>query len=177
MYNKFSTKCKKIFDTEKEDIILDDDNNRLKELFGKRISEEYRYILEKHGGAYIKDDYYIHAVERTPLTDSEGWDSIILFYPVHGEDNIFKQYEMYSKQLPEEYIPIGEMDGGNLVCVRKNAGQIYAWIHDTEDKDIFLIGKNMRKVILSFQKVKKEYNDLSDGLVSVKLSDDFYKLL
>ena len=35
----------------------------------------------------------------------------------------------------------------------------------------------MRKVILSFQKVKKEYNDLSDGLVSVKLADDFYKLL
>ena len=71
--------------------------------------------------------------------------------------------------MPEQFVPIASIDGGNLLCMNRNTGYVYIWIHDNEEKDVYYAAESIAELILNFKKSKEDYDNL--GIVNMQLSD------
>lgn len=172
MNQQYAEKCREIFEGTQEMQDIKAELKRFQEYFGFQVSAEYQYILERYAGIYIRENYGFQALEKTPLTDESGFDVLSYFFPLKDRNNIFDKYRMYERQLPVDLIPIGELDGGNLLCLDQVSNGIYIWIHDEEGRNIHLVQKSMQDFILSFREMKhKEYADL--GIVKAEFSPGF----
>lgn len=176
MNKQCEEKCREIFEREQEIQDIKTELKRLQEYFDFEVSTEYQYILERYTGVYIRENYGFKSLEKTPLTDEDGFDSVCLFFPLKDRNNIFAIYEMYKQQLPVNLIPIGELDGGNLLCLDRVTNGIYIWIHDEEGENTHLAQKNMYDFILSFRET--EYKENADlGIVKAEFSPEFLEAL
>lgn len=145
-------KCNQIFENRRELSYSENEIGQFEEYFKITISEEYKYILQNYSGEYLKDDYEFKCIERTPLSDEDGYDGISFFFPLEGENNVYEIEKMYRKQLPFGFIPIGDVDGGNLLCFNKTTGGIFIWFHDQQDTNIYIVNNNMYDFINSIEK-------------------------
>lgn len=176
MNKQFARKCSEIFEREQEIQDIKIELKRFQEYFDYEVSTEYQYILERYTGIYIRENYGFKSLEKTPLTDENGFDAVSFFFPLKDRNNIFAKYEMYKQQLPMNLIPIGELDGGNLLCLNRVTNGIYIWIHDEAGRNTHLVQNNMYDFILSFREMEYEENaDL--GIVEAHFSPGFLEAL
>lgn len=42
-------------------------------------------------------------------------------------------YKSYLTRMPEEMIPLGAIDGGDLLCLNNETGEVYYWFHEEND--------------------------------------------
>jgi len=175
MEEQFKKKCSDIF--EKQNIIeySKETMNEIQVLFDYSIPAEYMYILENYADIYLREEYSFKPLIRTPLTNKDGFNRFSYFFSLHGRNSFFRIYEIYRQQLPEELLPIAEVDGGNLLCINKKTGYIYLWIHDEIDENIFLVNYDIVKFIFSIEEHISDIGDL--GLLKAEFSDDFLKTL
>lgn len=176
MDEQYTGKCREIFEKGQEVQDIKAELEQFQEYFDYEASEEYRFILERYAGSYIRVDYGIKSLERTPLTDQDGFDFVCCFFPVKGKHNVFSKYEVYQQQLPEDFIPIGELDGGNLLCLNRATGGIYTWVHDEPGRNMHLAQHNMHDFILSFEKMECRGN-ADSGIVEVSFAPSFLEAL
>lgn len=176
MDRQYTGKCNEIFEREREIQDIEPELEQLQEYFDLEVPAEYQYILERHTGIYIREDYGFKSLEKTPLTDENGFDTMSFFFPLKDRNSIFAVYEMYKQQLPVGLIPVGELDGGNLLCLNRVTNGIYVWIHDEEGRNTHLAQSSMYDFILSFRKTEHEKNaDL--GIVKAEFSPGFLEAL
>lgn len=173
---EYVSKCNDIFERECAIQDIKTELKRFQEYFDFEIPTEYQYILEKYSGIYIRENYGFKALEKTPLTDKNGFDAVLFFFPLKGRNNIFAKYEMYKQQLPIDLLPIGELDGGNLLCLNRVTNGIYVWIHDEEGKNTHLVQNNISDFIYSFKQLACETDD-DLGIVETKFSASFLEAL
>lgn len=65
-----------------------------------------------------------------------GEVSIVKFCPLSsGEDSIEQTYERYSGRVPDNWVPVAIAEGGNLLLVALENGQVFFWDHELEDYD------------------------------------------
>ncbi len=176
MNEHFIAKCNVLFENncKKEKIV--EELIKIQHSFEIEISEEYKYILENYAGICLKDNYGFKSLERTPLTDKKGYDSMMLFFPVTGKNNICEMYEVYKQQLPYNLIPIGELDGGNLLCINRLNYAIYIWIHDDIKEGVYLAQNSIVELIESFELLESTEN-LDLGIVETRFSASFLDAL
>ncbi|MDR1067949.1 MAG: SMI1/KNR4 family protein [Clostridiales Family XIII bacterium] len=48
-------------------------------------------------------------------------------------EDFASNYETYSHRMPKEMFPIGNIDGGDLLCINKITGEVYYWFHEEDD--------------------------------------------
>ncbi len=175
--NEFERKCYDIFDKNIDNAIDAKDWDRLTELFNGELDGEYKFVLDNFGGVYVKEGMGFKAIQKTPLATKDGMETFSFFSGVYGNDNIFKIQKLYLGQIPPNLLPIGCIDGGNLLCMDKYNKFIYIWIHDQVGNNVYLASKNLHDFVMSFQMGgnNADKNDL--GVVGVKCSQDFLKAL
>ncbi|MBE5894155.1 MAG: SMI1/KNR4 family protein [Lachnospiraceae bacterium] len=176
MNNQYIRKCKEIFEDKYEYELTEIKRKEYSEYFNFEMSEEYEYILENYAGKYIRDNFGFYSLEKTPLTDREGENKVSYFFPLEGKENIFSIYETYKSQLPLDFIPIGEMDGGNLLCVNKKNKSINIWIHDELNKNTYLVSENFESFIMSFKELVIN-RDINLGVVETRFSPQFLEAM
>lgn len=169
-------KCKEIFEEEHEREDIDEELKCIKNDLEVEVSAEHQYILERYAGEFIRENYEFKAIEKTPLTDKNGFDSVSFFFPLKGQDNIRDKYTTFKEQLPKELIPIAEMDGGNLICLNKVTNEIYSWVHDEIGENVHLVQKNMRDFVFAFEQSEDEKKD-DLGIVEAKFSPGLLEAL
>lgn len=65
-----------------------------------------------------------------------GQVSILKFCPLRsGEDSIEQAYEKYRERIPKTLIPVAVAEGGNLLLVSVENGEVFFWDHELEDYD------------------------------------------
>lgn len=127
------------------------------------FSETYKYFLLNYASCFIKDTYYFKSLENNPLTPTDGFESVGIFF---GKD-LLDEIELYGKEMNNQYIPIAESDGGDMLCIgigETIKDKVYFWSHDDENKfgkRFFLVANSFEQFIMSFEEKKKEKIDLS----------------
>ncbi len=171
--NDFEKKCYEIFEKENKEAIEGKDWERIAELFDKTIDDEYRWILDHFRDVFVKEEMNFKAVEKTPLATEDGWETFSYFFGVSGKENIFTAVDRYQGQLPADLIPIGSIDGGNLLCRNRNNPSIYIWLHDQAGKNVYLAGKSLKDFVMGFQRNQDCASCQKDlGVTGVRLSQE-----
>lgn len=177
MYTRTYNICKDIFENINKVDINDNDKRNFRMLTGKDIRGGYLCILENFSNVYLKENFGFKSKEKSPLAYPNGYDRFLDFIGIKGTQNIFKTLNMYKEQLPNNFIPIGNVDGGNLLCQNKDNGYIYIWIHDRDEANcVFLVNYSLVDFLQSIEKLpanKKE--DL--GIIRERFSNKFLQAL
>lgn len=176
MNNQYRSKCKEIFEEKCEYKLTDIKRMEYVKKFNIEISEEYQYILENYAGKYIRDNFGFNSLEKTPLTDKNGKNRMAYFFPLEGKENVYAVYEMYKSQLLLDFLPLGELDGGNLLCMSKKNKSIYIWIHDALNKNAYLVCENFESFIMSFKELRINH-DSNLGVVEARFSPKFLEAM
>lgn len=140
--------------------------------YGIILPKEYEEFLLDYGSGYIRDDYYYVALENTPLTPEDGYNSVDYFYGSDIEDNI----DVFLEELNGQLLPIADAGGGDFICIGvkgERKWKIYYWLHEGEssmtEENIYLIANNFQMFIQSFEEHSSE-NELDD--IELILDDD-----
>ncbi len=104
--------------------LSDEEITRAEWKLNVRFPLEYRIFLKKHNGG-----------RPTPDSFPYGTDFSILqvFYTIDdGPSNLFEQVEELREysHIPPEYLPVGNDDFGNLICLMlkgSDRGRVYFW--------------------------------------------------
>ncbi len=163
-----------IFEKKVDKSLTTEEKKILKKILGKKISEEYWTVIQNYAGVYIKEEVCFKSIEKSKLTSENGYDRINKFLEF---STILKTIEIYREQIPMEYIPIAEKDGGNFLCVDSKTGYIYIWVHDEiQNKNMFLVAKSFETFINSLERVENEEQE-EIRVVRSNFSSDFFDLL
>lgn len=92
--------------------------------------------------------------------------------------------DFYSGRIPEEYIPVAIVQGGNLLCMDTSSGFLYYWdheVHDTGANDddaepLNMVAGSLEDFIDELVTVTDEPQLKQEDIISVKKSDDFDEL-
>ncbi len=142
-----------------------------------KLPDEYKYFLEHYGECNFETDAVYRPIKSTPSVNSEGFQEISFFYGVGTEYDISKMLETYSQRIPEGFITIAELPGGNQLCMdsrpsSSNYGKIYLWDHENECdrgfENIYLVADHFSGFIDLFEK-EKEKSDRDDSIESFRL--------
>ncbi len=133
---------------------------------------EYEEFLLNYGSGYVKDDYYYTALENTPLTPENGYNSADYFYGSDIVDNI----DIFSEELNGQLLPIADAGGGDFICIGVKGEykqKVYYWTHEGEgcalEDNLYLIANTFGEFIQSFEEHSSEIN-LDD--IELILDDD-----
>lgn len=96
------------------------------------LTELYKkFLLEQNGGYPDKNCFVI--------SDDQGADNTNYFFRIKDEGyNMSWALDMYEGRMPEEFIPIADDPGGNLICLGIKGTyyeNIYFWDHEQESGD------------------------------------------
>jgi SMI1-KNR4 cell-wall len=94
---------------------------------GVELPGDYRRFLERPGGGYLEANFL------PPEADA----SVRYLYSAgpNDDDDIFDLVSAaaFYREIGRDYLPIGEDDGGNLVCLKvagQDRGSVWFWTHD-----------------------------------------------
>lgn len=84
------------------------------------------------GGAVVVDNgAKFKSDEQSPLNGKDGYRNLEVLYGLgKGKDSIEANVARYAGELPESFVPIGELAGGNLICVDGD-GAVQMWDHES----------------------------------------------
>lgn len=170
MDKEFTKKCKEIFDTKNEIIVKDEELDFVKKLLHESFTNEYKYIISFYAGVFLKDNYEIYSKYRTPMTDDEGTEPFLYFIGLEGKKNINTVYQQYKDRIQGNYVPIALAEGDNLVCIKRDTGEIGLWIHDDREEP-YIIHDSLEEMIMMVK--KRDDCEDEDGVVEMVVSDKF----
>jgi len=106
-------------------------NNQLIELKQKLdvdLPLDYREFLMGHNVAIP---------QRNIITKGTLTASITEFFGLCKSENsdILEVSNTFYNRVPVTVLPIARAEGGNLICLEKNTGQIFFWDHEEEAED------------------------------------------
>ena len=99
-------------------------------------------------------------------------------------ENFKSVYTIYLKRMPENMLPIGIIDGGDLLCMDNKTGEVYYWFHEEDDwgfegnkKYPTKVGDSLKKfldfLIPSEKPTKEELERVEKEGKTIHTSDDF----
>ncbi|WP_167333671.1 SMI1/KNR4 family protein [Paracidovorax oryzae] len=105
----------------------------LEGFLGLEIPDAYRIFLLNGNGAWSGGkDFDI---------SEQGATSLKYFFPLVSEnvvESLPYKIKLYKGRIPEEMLPIGSDDGGNLLLISlkgKDRGAVFFWDHEMEAED------------------------------------------
>jgi hypothetical protein len=148
------------------------DKNRVLEFEKKnnlKLPEDYiEFLIQYNGG---KPSVNILDV------DNFGQININLFFGIDlkvKETNLDFCFETFKNRIPIGLLPIGESEGGNIICISlyKEIGSIYFWDHEMEaDEGEKPDYTNMYKISDSFSSFIKRIEKFDPSKVEVNEQD------
>lgn len=134
--------------------------------------EDYRYYLSHYGNDYVKENLEFFPEKKLPASlqlESVEVDSLFGMYP--DENNLEDRMQDYESLLSAGFIPIGDLPGGDIICMEKDGTQIYFWFHDLEGENLFLVADSFESFVSDFRPVDpKEETNLDN--IDFTLDDD-----
>ena len=128
------------------------------------LPHDYKFYLQHYGNDYIKEAFRFLSAVELPEKTTDRTVEIDSFYGLYDdENNIENKIRFYKDILPDDLLPIGDLPGGDLVCLGTKGnklGKIYFWFHELEGENTVFMSESFETFILSFHKVDYEKNDL-----------------
>ncbi|GEM_PF-840965 len=184
-YAKIEKKLKEILDnalnTEKkehpEGEIID-----IQKKYNITLPLEYKLFVLKYGNSYIKDNIFYKAIEKSPWTPEDGFDSLGFFYGLENDSkDLRKMIEAYLGRISDNLIPIADCDGGNELCIGvkgNSKGKVYFWNHENQNvisaentKNLYLVAESFSDFVMSFE-VHERISKIDLDDVEIWLDDD-----
>ena len=116
-----------------------------------KLSNDYIHYLQFNGNSYMKDNYrYSPSYDISEVTRQDTFRVSCLFGLGSETEGLEEEVQSYLGILPNNLFPIGDLLGGNLVCMDKETGKIYLWYHDEpEGNDNFLSDDSFKQFIMN----------------------------
>ncbi|WP_240419725.1 SMI1/KNR4 family protein [Paenibacillus periandrae] len=162
---------------------------KIEQKYNIKLPIDYSEFLMEFGTVNIDHEICFPLLNKYPSARSDGTEGIVNFYGFQeGESNLFKIIDRYIGRMPTTLIPIAESPGGDQLCIgvgEETWGKIYYWDHEQERMhpsiqelwdNVYLTAHSFTDFILSF-KVRLEVESESPKVVSIKMSDEFLKLM
>jgi hypothetical protein len=133
----------------------------IEEKLNYKFPSSYRdFLIEMKGSIMFNNGAIYKPIVNSPVDDRDGNQSLDILYGLTGHSNLVEINNMYSDQIPDEYVAIGGSSGGNLICLNKNDEQIYFWHHEAlyDDEMFFKIANNIDEFINGLKKDDSEVN-------------------
>lgn len=132
---------------------------------GKNFPNEYiEFLLEYNGGI----------PEANIFENDEVSISIQAFYGLglSNIDDIRHKVDVLKNRIPEECLPIAEIEGGDVLCMvlsQENYGEVLLWEHEEEINEGYANNTNV------FKKVSPTFNELLKEVIPFEVDgkDDF----
>ncbi|WP_040214222.1 SMI1/KNR4 family protein [Clostridium polynesiense] len=184
-YAKIERKLKEILDntlnTEKKEH-SEDEIIKIEKKYNITLPVEYKLFVLKYGNSYTKDNIYYTAIEKSPWTPEDGFDSLGFFYGLENDrKDLRKMIEAYLGRIPDNLIPIADCDGGNELCIGvmgHSKGKVYFWNHENQNilkkghiKNLYLVAESFTDFIMSFE-VHERISKIDLDDVEIWLDDD-----
>ena len=140
------------------------------------LPTDYAQFLFEYGGRFVEENYYYKALERSPYTSEDGYDSASYFF---GND-IVENMDIYGDEWEQKLIPIAEVDGGDFICLGVKddyIGKIFFWMHDNPREEnlrdeLFLVANSFKEFMKSFVKREQFSSFSSDDIIKIEMDDD-----
>ncbi|CAN7745532.1 SMI1/KNR4 family protein [Paenibacillus sp. LjRoot56] len=156
--------------------------------YGFRLPQDYKKFLLTYGEMNYNHQISYSLITNIPKHNERG--RMGYFYNLqNGNNDLISNIESYLGRMPESMIPFADISGGDQLCIgvtENVSGKIYFWDHDQEHFDpseeelwnnVYLVANTFSEFILSFQIVEDENLPKDLGIVSVKTTPEFLKLV
>lgn len=96
--------------------------------YGKKIHQSFREILVKYNVAKPRLTYY-----KDKISSIEFNLNYLFGFSEKEYQDFSSCYEIYLERIPDSMLAIGSVDGGDLLCMDNDSGEIYYWFHEEHD--------------------------------------------
>lgn len=139
-------------------IILNEQRlTTFQKVYGSLVHDDFREILINYNVAKPKLTYF----KDKNLNVEFNLNCLLGFSEKEFQD-FPSCYKIYLTRIPDEMLAIGSVDGGDLLCMHNESGEIYYWFH--EENDWGIDGNHKYPI-----KVSSSLNDYLDLLVASEL--------
>jgi hypothetical protein len=102
----------------------------LEQYWGFGLPKDYKNFLLKFNGGVPNKNYFY-------FKDSDFGSQVDYFFGVKKDENfnLLMNIKMYEERIPQNFIPIADDPGGNLVLISvkgPDRGKVYFWDHEME---------------------------------------------
>ncbi|NOU63355.1 hypothetical protein GC096_04765 [Paenibacillus sp. LMG 31461] len=160
----------------------------IEQKYGFRLPQDYKKFLLTYGRINYNHPISYSLITNIPKHNERG--ELGYFYNLQNNNNdLISNIECYLGRMPEKMIPFADITGGDQLCIGVTEdvwGKIYFWDHDQEHFDpseeelwnnVYLVANSFSEFILSFKIVEDENLPKDLGIVSVKTTPEFLKLV
>lgn len=145
------------------DSTLDDINN-LEKLYSSTLPQDYKSFLTEYNGGFPDDNMF-----RSPFFEElVGVRYFFGFNSISCMD-LMSHIKTFKNRVPENVIPIGEDDCGNLFCLSlrdKDYNAVYFWDHELEaDEDEPPTESNLFKLTNNFNEFLEGLEPFDESLL------------
>ncbi len=153
--------------------------NKIKNNSKISFSDDYLFYLSNYKTNYINDEYKYHN-EKLNLEKIKDFEIDSLYGLLNNENYLENKIQYYKNIIPDFLFPIGELAGGDLICMDKTCGKVYLWIHDDEnEKNYYMLNEGFFDFIDNIIHIPKSVADDNLGIIESKvfISDKLDKFL
>lgn len=93
-----------------------------------QIPASFRDYLINYNVAKPRKSYYKKDIEFNL--------NYLLGFSQHSYEDFIDTIKTYTNRIDEHLLPIGSIDGGDLLCMDKKTEQIFYWSHEINDKGL-----------------------------------------
>jgi hypothetical protein len=138
---------------------LDDITGLMKYTQGKWPSDYVDFLLQVNGGRPVEEAYFVFRGDSAAMIDSfcgiRTSTTLSLLWTI-------KNY-VVSKRMPRHVLPIGYIQGDDVICINLKTGKIGLWDHEHElfckRKDGYPDESNITSTKLTFHKFMDQISD------------------
>lgn len=142
--------------------------------FESYLPKEYLDLLNNYnGGVFFHNGSKIKIKIEIPFI-SDGFIHVIFLYGCTDDDYGLKYIITHlPSDIPIDYIPVAECDGGDFICLKKDTKEIYYWWHEGlyESDCFYKIEDNIKMFVNALE--PEETEELEDPF---SREEDFSKL-
>lgn len=134
-----------------------------KDLLSK-LPTTYKELLSVFDGQAITSNSEL----ITKSTDNIEF-GIVVFYGIKNNSYGLLENKIKNQNtLPHDWIPFGELDGGDLLCIDIKTNHIYCWIHDLRyPTEFYCLAKSMSDFLSTIEISKSKFTDT--GCIDIQL--------
>ncbi|MBA2939567.1 SMI1/KNR4 family protein [Paenibacillus sp. CGMCC 1.16610] len=187
-FEKVKQKLLEVGITSESGIHSDDLIISFEQKYGFHLPQDYKKFLLTYGRINYNHQISYSQITNIPKHDERGRMGYF-YYLQNDKHDLISNIECYLGRMPESMIPFADITGGDQLCIGVTEdvwGKIYFWDHDQEHFDpteeelwnnVYLVANSFSEFILSFQIVVDEDVRRDLGIVSVKTTPEFLKLV
>jgi SMI1 / KNR4 family (SUKH-1) len=106
----------------------------VEEELGVELPDDYRRFLERHNGGDLEDNFLPPKADASArYLYSAGPNADDDIYDLVSAAAFYRPGSPADPEIDADYLPIGEDDGGNVICLKvrgDDGGAVYLWSHD-----------------------------------------------